>query len=65
MIYNMVFITIHYIFLYYDLIPFITDFIASFIRIYNLGLLITIYSIYYKRCFSFITIYSIYFGGNL
>ena len=64
MIYYLYIITISYIFLLYDLIPFITDF-TSFITIRNLGLFINIYSIDYKRYFSFITIYSIYYGGNL
>ena len=48
-------ITIYYIFLFYHLLPFnrafITVFITSFITIRNLGIFITIYSIYYKWYF--------------
>ena len=68
MIIGFLFINIDYIFLLYHLLSFITFFIASFITIRNLGILITIYSIYCKWCFSFITIYSIYsiyYQGNL
>ena len=57
------FIVIYCIFLFHHLLPFITVFITSFITICNLGIFITIYSIYFKWCFSFITIY--YFQGNL
>ena len=59
--------------LHFYLLPFITfsiftiyyAFIASFIAICKLGIFIAIDSIYYERCSSFITIYSIYYQGNL
>ena len=40
-----------WIFLFYHLLSFITAFITSFITIRNLGIFITIYSIYYIWCF--------------